>query len=98
MRLCQVVPCAPIFTSLCLKYPAVILNKQQIDMVIIIEKLNGALAGSIDLFFETIATYMKQEENANVTHIQDAGPSSTRIVASMAISSLRFDCEAAPAM
>lgn len=44
-------------------------------MVIVLEKLNGALAGSIGLVSETIAAYRKQEEDATVSDVQNFRPS-----------------------
>ena len=73
-KLCLALPSS---TSLCSRYPALVLNKQQLEMVIVLEKLNGTLAGSIGLVSETIAAYRKQEENATVRRVQNAGPSGT---------------------
>jgi hypothetical protein len=44
-------------------------------MVIVLEKLNGALAGSIGLVSETIAAYRNQEENATISRAQNVGTS-----------------------
>jgi hypothetical protein len=41
-------------------------------MVIVLEKINGALAGSIGLVAETIAAYKKQEDHGTVRANQDA--------------------------
>lgn len=40
-------------------------------MVIVLEKLNGALAGSIGLVAETIAAYKKQDEDATGSRVQN---------------------------
>jgi hypothetical protein len=66
-----------------MRYSALVKNKQQLEMAIVLEKLNGALAGSIGLVSETIAAYRKQEENAIVGRIQDSGLSGTLIIDSM---------------
>ena len=41
-------------------------------MVIVLEKINGALAGSIGLVAETIAAYKKQEKHGAARSDQDA--------------------------
>ncbi|KAF2702804.1 hypothetical protein K504DRAFT_508610 [Pleomassaria siparia CBS 279.74] len=40
-------------------------------MVIVLEKLSGALAGSVGLVSETIAAYRRQEENDTVSRVQN---------------------------